>query len=274
MNKNLLFKSLIVLAILSALVAGSFVLYDFLKVQERFPPKTLIGYVNISGLTAQEAVDFLNKSQITDLYPGSIVFEDTNETFIFSPTDLGVYIKAQETIDRAFDLSHKGNYFQNLTERLRGKYHVFPGKFGYVPEKAEEIIQEIAQQTNSPSVDAKIELNEKTGGYHIYPDKPGRKLKTINTIENFKKTLEEGGNNVALEIEYYSQPKITEKMLRAYPPVHKLSAYTTYYGTHDSPNRIHNIKLIASWINNMLLMPDEVVDPVRRVVSPVIRGIC
>ncbi len=34
--------------------------------------------------------------------------------------------------------------------------------------------------------------------------------------------------------------------------------FTTYYGKHDSPNRIHNIKLVASWIDGKLLMPGDV----------------
>ena len=47
-------------------------------------------------------------------------------------------------------------------------------------------------------------------------------------------------------------------MLRAHPPAFRLSAYTTYYGRHDSPNRIHNIKLIASWLDGTLLLPGEI----------------
>ena len=41
-------------------------------------------------------------------------------------------------------------------------------------------------------------------------------------------------------------PRIKYEDLAEYPPAHLLSTYTTYYGTHDSPNRIHNIKLIAN----------------------------
>ncbi len=265
MNKNLFFKLLIVLALLSALAAGSLLLYDFLKTREKFPPRTLIGRVDVSELTAEEASLKLSRSNISDLLPGEILFEASKESFSFSPKDLGVFVLAPETVKQAFDLSHKGGYFENLSQRLAGKYQVLPGKFSFVPEKAGEIIEEIAQQTNTPSVDAKIVLDEKTGGYHIYPDKPGKKLRAAQTLDNLKKSLEKGETSVALNIEYVAEPRITEKDLRAHPPVYRISAYTTYYGKHDSPNRIHNIKLIASWLNNTLLMPNDVLSLTEKI---------
>lgn len=258
MNNKLLFKLLISLAILSALVAGSFVLYDFIKVQETFPPKTLIGNIDVSNLTAQDATAKVNNGNLSDIFIGSISLVNSKESFSFSPEDLGVYTLGAETVKQAFELSHKSSYFKDLSARLRGKYSVFPGKFSIVPEKAKDIILELAQQTNTPSMDARIIINEKTGGYNIFPEKPGRKLDVEKTIETLKREIENGNRTAHLSIIYFSQPRITEQMLREAPPVHRLSAYTTYYGSHDSPNRIHNIKLIASWVDNTLLLPNEV----------------
>ena len=132
-------------------------------------------------------------------------------------------------------------------------------------EQARDVINELAQQIDSEPVDAKIELDESTGGYHIYKEKYGRKLKIDETISNIRKFLDEGNNIVPLVIDYFGKPKIKEADLRSYPPVHKISGYTTYYGTHDSPNRIHNIRLIASWINNTLMMPGETLSLVNKV---------
>ena len=257
MPKNLLFKLLIVLAILSALIAGSFVLYDYIKTQEKFPLKTFIGYVDVSGLTANEAALKLSQSEIEDLLPGSIIFYASKETFSFSPRDLGVYVLGQDTVSQAFRYAHQNGYFVNLTDRIKGKYMVLPAKFSFVPEKAQEIILEIGEQVNSPAVNATIKLDEKTGGYHISPDRSGRKLKVAESLLNFKKSLEKGQLVSSLAIEQLEPPKITEKDLRTFPPVNRISAYTTYYGAHDSPNRIHNIKLIASWLDNTLMLPGE-----------------
>lgn len=265
MNKDLIYKFLVILAILSALFAGSFVLYDYLKVKEKFPPKTLIGYVDVSGLSAQEAEQRVLNSRLSDIMLTPITFVNSKEAFTFSPQDLGIYILAPETISQAFELTHKGNYFKNLTERLEGRYRVFPGKFSFVEEKAREIIIEIAQQTNSPSVDAKVVIDEKTGGYHIYPESPGRKIIVDETLNTLKNALEKGDTTVRLSIDYFSQPRITEAMIRSAPPVHRLSAFTTYYGSHDSPNRIHNIKLIASWLDNTLLMPNEIMSLTEKI---------
>ncbi|MBI5701496.1 VanW family protein [Candidatus Saganbacteria bacterium] len=234
------------------------ILFDFFTTQNKFSPRTLIEKVDVSGLTAEEAVIKLNQSPVSDLLPGTVAFVNSGESFSFSPRDLGIFVKATETVSQAFSLSHGGNYLKTLSQKLSGKYRVYPAKFSFVPETAQEIILEIAQQLDAPPVDAKITIDESTGGYHIYPEKFGRKLRISNTLENLKQALDSGKPIIALDIEITTKPKITETMLREHPPVFRLSAFTTYYGTHDSKNRIHNIKLIASWLNNTIILPDEV----------------
>jgi len=252
-----LFKALLAFALISIFLAGGLLLFDYFKTQERFPPKFFIGSVDVSGLTKQEAIDAINSTPIQALV-GTVNFIASNEIFSFSPRDLGVYVLPEETVSSAFDSFHKSNYFLNLKTRFSKRYLEYHPKFSFVEESAQEIIKELAQQIDSPAIDARIDLDEKTGGFHIYPDKPGRKLKQTETLENLKNILLSGENNIKMEIDYISSPKITEAELRANPPVHRLSAYTTYYGSHDSPNRIHNIRLIASWINNTLLMPGDI----------------
>jgi vancomycin resistance protein YoaR len=82
------------------------------------------------------------------------------------------------------------------------------------------------------------------------------KVNIEKTIARFGTGLYEGERTLPIIIDY-SHPKIKEEDLRAHPPIYRLSAYTTYYGTHDSPNRIHNIKLISSWMDGTLMMPGD-----------------
>jgi vancomycin resistance protein YoaR len=83
-------------------------------------------------------------------------------------------------------------------------------------------------------------------------------------MDVFKKDLFDAKTSIPLVIQY-EYPGVREKDLRPNPPVYRLAAYTTYYGRHDSPNRIHNIKLVASWINNTLLMPGDIFSVVEAI---------
>jgi vancomycin resistance protein YoaR len=107
-------------------------------------------------------------------------------------------------------------------------------------------------------MDASISLDEATGSFNIIPDRKGRKLNVEETLNTFRAIVRKNGRIYPLSIVIYAEADVTEEALRAHPPVYRLSAYTTYYGTHDSANRIHNIQLIANWINNTLLLPGEV----------------
>lgn len=265
MNSRFLFKSLIIIAVLSVVLTAGLLVFDFFKAQQKFPQHTFIGNVDVSGLTAEEAVFRLNESELSLLFPGTFTFIGANELYSFSPRDLGIFVLASDSVANAFSVYQNSNYFKSLPGRLSGQYRSLPARFSFVPEKAEEIIQEMAGQLDAPAVDAKIDLDEKTGAYHISSDKQGRRLRVRQTLDNLRRALEEGKNAAALDIEYTAEPRVTEKMLRENPPVNQLSVYTTYYGSHDSPNRIHNIKLIASWLNNTLLLPDEEMSLAERI---------
>ncbi|HVN67401.1 MAG TPA: VanW family protein, partial [Candidatus Sulfotelmatobacter sp.] len=116
------------------------------------------------------------------------------------------------------------------------------------------ILEGIAAAVRSTPKDATIILYEDTGGFHIEPEEIGREIDIPGTIAAFKQRLARGVKIFPVMIKY-EKPAVREKELRANPPVRRLASFTTYYGQHDSPNRIHNIRLVASWIDSTLLMP-------------------
>ncbi len=233
--------------------------FDFIISNQKLPPNSFIGEVNISKLTRKEVVDKLNRSFISEVFPHSIVLSvSSDESFSFLPRELGLYYLSEKTANNIFSLPQNTNYFLSLQKRLSQHYHVFTPSLSFTPSKTEAILSELAQQINAPAIDAKIEFDEKTGGYHIYPDNPSRKLNVEKTLEKLRRALLNGGYIVSAEVEYSFDQKITEESLRSMPPVHKIASFTTYFGSHDSPNRIHNIKLIASWLDGKLIMPDGI----------------
>jgi len=263
-RSSLALRILIAVAAISLLVAAIFLGIDYFKTRGAFPPHTFIGKVDVSLLTRDEAIIKIKQANIELLLP-TVVFQDDKEVFTFAPQELGIAVIPEETVDYAFSLTHKENYINGLKTRLSKEALIVPAKFSLDEKLAREVINELAQKINSPPKDAGIVLSEETGGYHITSDHPGKLLKVDETLRAAIEALRSGSNVAPLAIDYYSKPRVTEGELRAAPPVYRLSAFTTYYGNHDSPNRIHNIKLIASWIENTLLLSGEVFSLVEKI---------
>lgn len=250
-------KIISVFALSSVLVTVSLVSYDFVKNSQVFPRRSFVGRLEVSGLTQEEALAKLKKSSLTEIYAASITLEADFVSFSIPPEDLGVYILYKETVNNAFRLTHGENFFAELKQKLLREHFFAPLILGLNEIKAREALSSLANKVRSTPKDATILYYEETGGYNIEREDLGRKLDIDQSLAAVKEALNEGEKhvNLALKVEY---PRILEKDLRAAPPVYRLSAYTTYYGSHDSPNRIHNIKLIASWIDGTVLMPGDI----------------
>jgi vancomycin resistance protein YoaR len=251
-----LLKIVGVFALSSVLVTVSLVSYDFVKNRQVFPKRSFIGRLEVSGLTKDEAVAKLKKTSLAKAYTPSITLEADFVSFSFAPEDLGVYVLYEETVNNAFRLTHGENFFADLKQKVLREHFFTPLIVGVNEKTARNTLSSLANKVRSTPKDASILYYEETGGYNIEREDLGRELDIDQSLSAIKKALNEGKNYVhlALKVEY---PRILEKDLRAAPPVYRLSAYTTYYGSHDSPNRIHNIKLIASWIDGTVLMPGD-----------------
>ncbi|MDD5383038.1 MAG: VanW family protein [Candidatus Margulisbacteria bacterium] len=245
-----------VVAVSSALVAMSFISYDYLKTREAFPARTFIGNVDVSELNQDEAAAKLKSFPIREVFASLITLESDTTYYAFTPTALGIRIVYDETVRKAFELTHRDGYLAELKDRITEGASIAPLVLAVDKGQLRTILEGLAPEISSTPRDASMLYYEETGGYHIESEIPGRELNISKSIASFEACLYAGKRRIPLVIDF-ARPKVTEKALRANPPISRLSAYTTYYGTHDSPNRIHNIKLVASWINGTLLMPGE-----------------
>jgi len=252
-----LVKATGVTAMVSVFIASSFIAYDFTRYRTAFPPQTFIGKVEVTNLDKSEAIAKLKSISLSQVFTSLITLESDNQKFSFPPESLGVYISYDETVNNAFKMTHKGNYFSELKNRVINGFYYAPLFVNVDEETLRGVLQELANEVGSTPKDASIILYEETGGFHIEAEDLGREVNINKSLDQFKTYLYRGQALIPLSIEY-EYPLVTEKVLRAHPPAHRLAAYTTYYGKHDSPNRIHNIKLVASWVDGTLLMPGDV----------------
>ncbi|MDI6731929.1 MAG: VanW family protein [Candidatus Margulisbacteria bacterium] len=249
-------KTLGIAAFIAVVITAGFVVYDFFQTRQIFPKNTYIGSADVSFLTEGQAIDKLKIQSIGEIFTPLLTLEASGESFAFSPDQLGVYILHNETVKKAFELTHHKNYIKDLKSRLSNDILVAPLYLGVHEEVLKSVLVGLAEAVRAQPRDASFLLVEDSGAYHIEDDEVGKELAVEKSIDLFKSNLAAGYKVIPLAVNF-SFPKITAAALRAHPPAWRIAAYTTYYGSHDSPNRIHNIKLIASWINDTLLMPGD-----------------
>lgn len=256
MMKTLL-RLLWFLAIVLVVAAVSLVGYDYCRTRDAFPPRSFISGVDVSLLTQQESMKKLKQLPLGGLLSPLITLEADSKKFSFPPEKLGIRVLYAESVERAFTDSHRGNYLQELKNRLTEGLFNSPLMLDVDDATLKPILGMIAKEILSEPKNASMRYDEETGGYNIKADDPGRELNVNRSLVRFKMRLGEGRTVIPLVLDY-TTPKISEKALREHPPAFRLSAYTTYYGSHDDPNRIHNIKLVASWIDGTVLLPGDI----------------
>ena len=249
-------RILIKISLVLFFIAVSLVSFDYIKTRAAFPAKTFIGEVDVSYLSPQEALVKLKKLPIGESFTQLITLESDLARFSFPPQTLGIHALYKESIDAAFAATHKTIYLEALKDRLLKDRDIFPLVFSLDDAELRGFFEVLATKVETMSQDATIILYEDTLGYNIHPEVVGRTLDIGQSVIKFKQALLSGQKIIPLAIKY-DFPRVREAELREAPPIHRLAAYTTYYGSHDSPNRIHNIKLVASWVNETLMMPGD-----------------
>lgn len=255
--KHIIFRFLLALAILALLAAGAMVVGDYLLTRERLPYNTFIETVNVSLMTQREAVNAIEAMTVDDAISSPIIVYYKDQDYFFLPSDLGIKIDASKSVKNAFRKTHDKSYIKELQNRLAKESVLFPFALKVDGHKLYSALESIAEQVSQEAKEASIVLHGK-GAYNIVKHQTGRELKVAETHKRFRQALAKGERLLPLIIDEV-EPKITYEDLVEAPPVHLLSKYTTYYGSHDSPNRIHNIKLIANtMVDGTILLPDEV----------------
>ena len=249
-------KILGIVALVLVVFSLSLIAYDFIKTRSGLPAKSFISGVDVSYLTKDQAVEKLQRYTASQLFSKLVTLETPTAFVHFAPEKIGIDIDRPASVKLAFRLSRRSNYFDELRYRMSEGATFTPLLFTVDEKRLSSVLSVLAEEIQAASKEATIKFEEKTGAYHITPDTPGQELNIKRTIASVKRGLLKGKKTFYLKIDYI-MARVTEEELRAHPPANYLAGYTTYYGSHDSKNRIHNIKLLAERADNTLLMPGE-----------------
>lgn len=84
---------------------------------QKIIPHIRVGEYDLSNKSKTEAYDFLK--QKFDLKDRKAVYYFDKSSFVFMPSDVGFSINTVETVNRAYLIGREGNFFNNLSVKLR-----------------------------------------------------------------------------------------------------------------------------------------------------------
>ncbi len=245
------------LALALFLALTCLVLWDFHFWSGRFPPNYFIEKLDVSGLSNTEVYNKLRTADVDSICSAPISLTLNGKVLVYKPSRLGIYISTRKTIQNLNSISYRSNYLVDIFKRVSGAYKNNVSFFSMEMDRDtfKAILERMASTTDVASKDATFTLFD-DGRYSITKEKVGRHLDIKRSIANLEKALAENKRSAIIEV-HESHPKTFSQPLVKYPPKYLLSEYTTYFGSHDSVNRVHNIKVEAVRLNNKVISSSE-----------------
>ncbi len=243
----------------AAIAITAYVLRNRYYSNSKIPAGHYIGNVYVGELSRQEAVILLSTAEADEVatIPLAFIAEDNKHMtrFEFKPSQAGAVIDAPSSVDELMTLSGKEGYLAKIYYKLSKSERIIQPRLTIRNELAlKQLMSQISARVNRAAREARFQVNPSGKSYSvvIVPDRTGREVMSDESEALLKKSLEMGNYNAPLVMEK-QYPKVTSAMLSRIPGPRVISSFTTYYGSHDSPNRIHNIQLVASFIDNTFI---------------------
>lgn len=256
MKLSIFWKIFFFAALLSAAAGVIFSLNQYSS--GRIPPGYYIGKVHVGGMSPHEAAGVLATFEPDDISdrPMSFFYESDKKItrFEFWPSQIGAQLRVNDSINRIFFGNRKMNPLEKTLYRLdRSPKIVQPLYRIESPQDAVLLLEQVKEYVDRPSSSAKFLVTEEVS---LIGDVIGRELSVENSYALLQTGLAEGRASFPLSIESFV-PAVTRHMLEAIPSPKVIGSYTTYFGKYDSPDRVHNIRISASFIDDCYIGTDE-----------------
>lgn len=246
------------LAIGLLLLVAALTSWDFLFWSGRFPPNCYIENVDVSCLTKYEALQKLKAAEVDASSIGPFYLDIEGRTIALRPSKIGLYISPHRTINNSSKILYRSNYVSDLFKRATNNYGKKIAPLALVVDENAygSFLKGVAADIDTEMRDATFVLTA-DNKFRVGRERAGKQVDIARSVNSMKSSLNADLRVATVEIETI-QPRVYAKDLLRYPPKYLLAEYTTYFGSHDSPNRVHNIKLASSRTNNYVICSGEV----------------
>lgn len=223
---------------------------------DRIYPGVFAGGADLGGLTKAEAEARLTEAFMTPLYEKHIRFTDGQTEIVCSLPELGTFYSVALAAESAYAWGRIGGFKQRYraVSALNDEPVDVGVPYSVDPAVMDAAITKIANTCEKAPTDAALTL--KAGKFAVSGENNGRRLDMDALMAALMPLVENGdGGTVHLSFETVP-PRFTaaELMKKA---TSLLGSYETPLEASD-PNRLQNVKLAASRINGVVVMPGEV----------------
>ena len=200
--ERVLFITLLSLAIFFVLILGTIVGYQLLYSGKIYPGVT-IGGVPVGGMKPEEAQLQLS-ANLTYPINGQIIFVDGENSWQYTPMDLGFLLDTKSSVEEAFAYG-RVSFFQRLKTQFNTFYygHEIAPQFVYDERITHTVLEQIRTETDLETIEATLKIE----GAEVVttPGQHGRELNSEATIEALLPYLI-GYQNVSLQLPVEDRP--------------------------------------------------------------------
>jgi len=246
----------LVLGFIACLIIG-----DYAYWRGRYPPNCFFENIDVSLLNRSETIEKLSKVNVDQAVNGYIKLYLDGKVYRFLPSEINVSINPRKSVDRTAKESYRNNFIRELLEnmlfRLSKKEDATVMPLALQVNKAtyKNFLDVVAKRTDVASKDAGIEILS-NNDYRIIDGIVGKRVEVQASIKRMERALDKNMRSITIEVTIFPL-RVYAKDLKPAPPRHLLANFTTHFGTHNSANRVHNIKHVASLIDNYILLSGE-----------------
>ncbi len=170
--------------LLSALLVGFHITY-----LNRIYPGIRIGWVDVSGLTVPEATQRL-ESELVYPHQGRILFRDGSQSWMASPSQLGLFLGAEYNATLAYRVGREGRAFSRLADQFEAWYRGvnLPVRMLFDARIANHYLKGVATQIDTPTIEASLSISGTD--VLVNPGQIGRTLAIPENLALIQATVE------------------------------------------------------------------------------------
>jgi len=155
---------------------------------ERIYPGVQMGWVDLSGLTIEEAADQLS-SEYTYPKNGQIILRDGEQTWLVKPSELGLMLGSESNARFAYSVGRLDQPLSRLLTQFDTWYWGIdlPLRMIFDEETAQDFLKRLAARIDTPVVEASLQIDGTE--VVVEPGQVGRTLDIPATIERIRQQL-------------------------------------------------------------------------------------
>jgi vancomycin resistance protein YoaR len=251
-------KAKIAYGICLLLILSAILFYEF---QVMHSNKILPGII-ISGMRSSNMEIDRCRHFLEPIYQQAmskeIIIEGANESWSYSPQQLGLKENSAKTIADAWSVGREGPFWRRWSMRWIAKHYgiTIPLAFDLDEQVLEKEIEKMAQTINHDGENAELIIN-KDHSVEIKPEKPGLQIEVEESRNKIKEMLLSGDQNNAHLITRIVIPPITEETVLSWEINGVVASFETFFNASQE-DRSFNIKIAAEALDQVILMSGDV----------------